>query len=113
MSKKTIADKSENVRDNTLVEKTDNLESQLGKSSKENKPKEPISKKMSPRIEVGSRVKIKANSKTYSGVQIANFVYNNMWIVKEVDGNRILIDKDTSGKYSILTAIHKNNLILV
>ena len=113
MSKKTISDKSENVRDTILVEKKNNLEGQLSKCAEESKSKEKISKKKSPLIEVGSRVKIKANSKTYSGVQIANFVYNKTWIVKEVDGNRVVINKDTSGKHSILTAIHKDNLILV
>ena len=110
MSKKEIADKNESIKDTIPVKKVNNPESH--KPTKEDKPKETISGKILPLIEIGSRVKIKANSKTYSGVQIANFVYNNTWIVKEVDGNRIIIDKDTSGKYSILTSIHKDNLIL-
>lgn len=113
MSKKAIVDNNEKVDDIITIEKTDNSESQLNKSTKENKSKESIKRKISPLIEIGSKVKVKAGSKTYSGVQIANFVYNNTWIVKEVDGNRVVIDKDTSGKHSILTVIHKDNLIFV
>lgn len=113
MSKKAIADKNRNIKETISVENINNLESQLSKSTKDSKPKEPIKRKISPLIEVGLKVKVKAGSKTYSGVQIAKFVYNNTWFVKEVDGNRVVIDKDTSGKHSILTAIHKENLILV
>lgn len=113
MSKKEIVDNNEKADDIITIDKMDNSESQLNKSTKENKSKEPIKRKITPLIEIGSKVKVKAGSKTYSGVQIAKFVYNNTWIVKEVDGNRIVIDKDTSGKHSILTSIHKDNLILV
>ena len=45
MSKKTISDKSENVRDTILVEKKNNLEGQLSKCAEESKPKEKISKR--------------------------------------------------------------------
>ena len=113
MNKKAIVDNNEKVDDIITIEKTDNSENQLNKSTKENKTKAQIKRKTLPLIGVGSRVKVKAGSKTYSGVQIAKFVYNNTWFVKEVDGNRVVIDKDASGKHSILTAIHKDNLILV
>ena len=113
MNKKAIVDNNEKADDIITIDKMDNSENQLNTSTKENKTKAPIKRKILPLIEVGSGVKVKAGSKTYSGVQIAKFVYNNTWFVKEVDGNRVVIDKDTSGKHSILTAIHKDNLILV
>lgn len=111
MSKKAIENKKESVSDTISDKKVNNLEVPEGnQSSKSDRTKEPKAEKSL--IKAGLRVKVKAGSKTYSGVQIANFVYNNMWIVKEVDGNRVVIDKDTAGKYSILTSIHKDNLIL-
>lgn len=107
----TIENKKEKVN-NTISDKNANgLEApEKSQSSKPDETKRPKTEKSL--IKIGSRVKVKSGSKTYSGVQIANFVYNNTWIVKEVDGNRVVIDRDTAGKYSILTSIHKDNLIL-
>jgi len=65
----------------------------------------PASKKT---LKVGSKVKVKKGAKTFEGGNLASFVYNQIYNVIQMNGNRIVIGK---GKV-VTAAIHKNNLIL-
>ena len=65
-----------------------------------------------PKIEKGSKVKIKAGAKYYSGANIPGWVMSDIWIVLEVKGDRAVIDKNASGKNSIMSPIKVSDLIL-
>ncbi|MBS5822391.1 MAG: N-acetylmuramoyl-L-alanine amidase [Clostridium argentinense] len=45
-----------------------------------------------PTIKVGSRVKVKPGARTYTGGGIASFVYNNVYTVDELKGDRAVLD---------------------
>lgn len=45
----------------------------------------------SPKIKVGSTVKLNKDAKTYTGGKIASFVYNRNHKVKEIKGDRVVI----------------------
>lgn len=64
-------------------------------------------------IKIGSIVKVKSGAKWYNGVGIDSFVFNFNWIVYDVKGDRIVIHKDTTGRYAIMSPIHRNNLTVV
>jgi len=70
---------------------------------------------VAPPAEVGpgSKVKIKPGSKWYGGSNIPGWVMTDTWIVSSVNGDRAVIDKNVSGKNSIMSPINKNNLTLV
>lgn len=59
-------------------------------------------------IDVGSRVKIIPNAKSYDGKNISNWVYSTTFIVDEINGDRCLLDKN-----GIRTAFKKSDLILL
>ncbi len=59
-------------------------------------------------IKVGSKVKVKKGAKTYTGGNLANFVYNNVYDVIQINGDRVVIGKGTA----VTAAVHKNDLIL-
>ena len=61
------------------------------------------------KIEKGNKVKVKQGAKTYTGGNLASFVYSTIYDVIEVNGDRVVIGK---GK-TVTAAIHKNNLIKV
>ena len=61
-----------------------------------------------PTIKVGSKVKVKKGAKTYTGGNLSSFVYNNVYDVIQINGDRVVIGKGTA----VTAAIHKNNLIL-
>lgn len=61
-------------------------------------------------IKAGSIVTVKQGSKWYNGASIAPFVYNYQWIVLEAVGDRIVLNKSTSGGYTIMSPIHRNYL---
>jgi hypothetical protein len=61
-----------------------------------------------PTIKVGSRVKIKQGAKSYDGVKMASFVYNNVYTVDTLQGDRAVLDKS-----GICTAFRVSDLILV
>lgn len=61
-----------------------------------------------PTIKVGSKVKVKKGAKTYTGGNLASFVYNNVYDVIQINGDRVVIGKGTA----VTAAIHKDNLIL-
>ena len=58
-------------------------------------------------------VKISSNAVYYSGKSIPTWVKKKNWIVREVDGNRVVIDKSEDGKNAICSAIDAKYLILV
>lgn len=64
-------------------------------------------------IKVGTLVKVKSGAKSYNGVSLADFVYNDEWYVYAISGNRVVINKNKSGTNSIMTPVHKNNLTVV
>ncbi len=61
-----------------------------------------------PTITVGSKVKIKSGAKSYEGASMASYVYNKVYTVDELKGDRAVLDKN-----GLRTAFHINNLILV
>lgn len=64
-------------------------------------------------IDKNDIVEIKPGSTWYSGKKIGSWVIKKQWIVKEVNGNRVVIDKSTDGKNAICSPIHINNLKLI
>ena len=64
-------------------------------------------------VKAGSIVTVKSGAKWYNGVAISSFVFNYRWVVYEVKGDRVVINKDTTGAYAIMSAIHVNNLTVV
>lgn len=64
-------------------------------------------------IKEGDVVKIKSGATYYSGKAVPTWVRNKQWIVKEVSGNRVVIDKSTDGKNSICSPIHSDYLTVV
>lgn len=63
---------------------------------------EPVKK-----IVKGSRVKVRPGAKTYTGENIASFVFNNTYTVDELSGNRAVLDMK-----GICTPVNINDLIL-
>ena len=43
-------------------------------------------------ISVGSKVKVKSGSRSYTGGSIASFIYNNVYSVDELNGDRAVLD---------------------
>ena len=70
---------------------------------------EGVSTPTSPaKIEVGSKVKVKPGSKSYTGVNIAPFVFNGVYVVDALEGDRAVLDKK-----GICTPFRVDDLILV
>lgn len=63
-------------------------------------------------INVGDVVRITGEYYYNGKTHIPNWVKEKLWIVKSVNGNRIVIDEDVSGRYHINSAVHKNDLVL-
>lgn len=66
-------------------------------------------KSTTPSIKVGSTVKVKSGAKTYTGGNLATFVYNRNHKVKQISGDRVVIT------YSgfVIAAVNIKDLILV
>lgn len=58
-------------------------------------------------VTVGCKVKVKKGAKSYTGQSIAEFVYNNVYKVDELNGKRAVLDKN-----GICTAFNVNDLIV-
>lgn len=58
-------------------------------------------------IKKGDKVKVKQGAKTYTGGNLASFVYSTVYDVIEVNGDRVVIGKGSA----VTAAVHKNNLI--
>ena len=63
-------------------------------------------------IKANDKVKVKQGAKTYTGGGIASWVFNDTWVVYQVVGDRAVIDKNVSGKNSIMTSVNVKDLIL-
>ena len=61
-------------------------------------------------IKKGSLVSIKSGAKWYNGSTIASWVFDEKWHVHQVDGNRVVIDKNQSGTHSIMSPINSKYL---
>lgn len=61
-------------------------------------------------IKKGSLVSIKSGAKWYNGSTIASWVFDEKWYVLQVDGNRVVIDKNQSGTHSIMSPINSKYL---
>lgn len=70
-------------------------------------PKEPAATQ--PKFKKGDLVKI-TGTQYYNGKKIPLWVHLKKWYVKEVKGDRIIIDKSQDGKNSICSAVKANNL---
>ena len=62
------------------------------------------------KLKVGSKVSIVSGSKYYNGVDIPDWVEAKQWIVKEISGDRVIIDKSVDGKNAICSPINAKNL---
>lgn len=61
-------------------------------------------------IKKGSLVSIKSGAKWYNGSTIASWVFDEKWYVLQVDGNRVVLDKNQSGTHSIMSPINSKYL---
>lgn len=76
----------------------------------EPKPDKPVS---NHGIKPGNIVKVKSGAIYYNGSSIPAWVETKQWIVKDVDGDRIVIDKSVDGKNSINSPISAKHLSVV
>lgn len=90
-------------------ERLGNIETVVKPETTEPKPAIVVSKK----IVKGDAVSIAADATYYNGSDIPNWVVKKKWIVKEVNGNRVLIDKSTDGKNAINSPVHAKYLSVV
>lgn len=81
--------------------------------TKPEEKEEPKTEPVTTSIKKGDVVKIKSGATYYSGKAIPTWVKNKQWIVKEVSGNRVVIDKSTDGKNSICSPIHADYLTVI
>lgn len=58
-------------------------------------------------IKVGSKVKVRNGAKTYTGGGVASFVYNGVYTVDQLNGDRAVLDR-----YGICTPFRVSDLIL-
>lgn len=63
-------------------------------------------------IGVGSKVKIKAGAKYYTGKAIPAWVASDTWIVASLNGDRAVLGKNVSGKNDIQSPIKVGDLVL-
>lgn len=78
----------------------------------DNKPSE-NPKPATSTVKVGDSVKISSNATYYSGKSIPGWVKNKTWIVRQVNGDRAVIDKSTDEKNAICSPINVKFLSVV
>lgn len=84
------------------------LESQTEQPIIPTQPTTPIS------VKVGDKVKVKEGSTYYnSNIKVPQFVLNDTWIVFQVSGERVVINKNTNGTSMIMSPISIKNLIKI
>lgn len=74
---------------------------------------EPAKPKPANPFEEGNVVEINAGATYYNGDNIPDWVKKKQWIVKSVEGDRVIIDKSLDGKNNINSPIHAKYLTLV
>lgn len=62
------------------------------------------------KVSVGSTVKLASDATYYNGKNIPQWVKNKEWIVKEVSGDRVVINKSVDGQNSINSAVNSKYL---
>lgn len=67
-----------------------------------------VNRRLTPKIKVGSRVKIHSGAKTYDNVKLAPFVYNRVYTVSELVNNRAVITYDGV----VVAAVNVDDLVL-
>lgn len=61
-------------------------------------------------IKKGSLVSIKSGATWYNGSTIASWVFDEKWYVYQVNGNRVVLNKNQSGTHSIMSPINSKYL---
>ena len=61
-------------------------------------------------ISVGSWVRIKNGARSYNGVQMDSWVFNDEFQVYQISGDRVVINRNRAGNHAIMTAFHASNL---
>lgn len=61
-------------------------------------------------IYVGSWVRIKNGARSYNGVQMDSWVYSDEFQVYQINGDRVVINRNRAGNHAIMTAFHISNL---
>lgn len=61
-------------------------------------------------IKKGSLVSIKSGATWYNGSTIDSWVFGEKWYVYQVDGNRVVLNKNQSGTHSIMSPINSKYL---
>ena len=74
---------------------------------------EPIKGELTKIVGVGDTVSICNNAVYYNGHDVPNWVIRKKWIVKQVNGDRVVIDKSADGKNAINSAISAKYLTVV
>lgn len=64
-------------------------------------------------VRPGAVVTVNRGAVWYNGVGIAPFVFDRQWIVLEVRGDRVVLNKDTGGVFAIMSAISSRYLTVV
>lgn len=64
-------------------------------------------------VKTGDVVTIASEATYYTGQKMPAWVKGDQWIVKSVNGDRAVIDKNTSGKNAINSPVHINYLTVV
>lgn len=79
------------------------------------KPEEskPIKSTLTKIVEEGDTVSICNNATYYNGSDVPTWVIRKKWIVKQVKGDRVVIDKSIDGKNAINSAINAKYLTVV
>jgi hypothetical protein len=64
-------------------------------------------------ITAGSRVRVRNGASNFNGGAVAAFVYQDTWIVREINGDRVVINMNISGRNAIMTPFRMADLTLV
>lgn len=64
-------------------------------------------------VKEGDTVSICSNATYYNGSDVPTWVVRKKWIVKQVKGERVVVDKSADGKNAINSAIHVKYLTVV
>lgn len=87
--------------------------SEVNTPVKDTKPAESTESKSDVTIKVNDVVSIAINATYYNGDSIPSWVIKKQWVVKEVSGNRAVIDKSVDGINSICSPINVKFLKVV
>ena len=62
-------------------------------------------------LKAGDKIMLKSGAKTYTGGNIGTWVFGDAWIVLQIKGDRVVIDKNASGTNAIMTPVNIKDLI--